>query len=81
MKIELIDDFAEKYPKLWSVRFNVLAGIASIFEAINAIGGYVLPALQGSVPLGTFAVIAALFTVAGLVARGIKQFWPETGDK
>lgn len=70
--MELIADFKKKYPRYWSVWLNVGAALLSILELLGNFGT-ILPSLQDSVPPGTFVALSIAFTLAGLVARAIKQ--------
>lgn len=70
--MQLIDDFKRKYPKYWSVWLHFAAGLLSALEILDRLG-LVLPLLDGMVPPGTFVALSLLFTVAGLIARALKQ--------
>lgn len=61
----LIDGWKAKFPKLWSVRFALLAALMSSIEV--GIGVY----LTGKPPL--FASLAALASFSAAVARIIVQ--------
>ena len=62
----LISNAKEVAQKAWSVR---LAALATTFAALDALQ----PLMQLVVPSGTFAIISALFGLATIVARFIKQ--------
>ena len=64
--MRLIPDFKSKFPKLWSVRLGVVAGLLSGVEVV-------LPFFESSMPRGWFALASFFFTVAAVVARAIAQ--------
>ncbi len=70
--MELITDFKKKYPRYWSVWLNVGAALLSVLELMGQFDA-ILPSFQDSVPPGTFVALSIVFTLAGLVARAIKQ--------
>lgn len=70
--MELIDDFKKRYPRYWSVWLNSAAAVLALLELLEQIGA-ALPALQGQLPAGTFAALSFAFTIAGLIARALKQ--------
>lgn len=73
----LIDDFKTKFPKLWSVRLNVLSVLLQICEVFNTFGPIFVPSLEPLVHPGIFAIIGILLGCSSLIARAIKQYWPE----
>jgi Kef-type K+ transport system membrane component KefB len=79
--MELIDDFKTKFPKLWSVRAQVVALLMSSLEMINLFGNLVLPFFETKLPPGLFLGLAVAANVAGIVLRGIKQVWPEVENE
>lgn len=64
--MRLIDDFGRVFPRLWSVRLAILAGLLSGLEVI-------LPMFPEVLPRGWFAVASFLVTCASIVARAIAQ--------
>lgn len=62
----LIPDFAQKFPKLWSVRLGLLAGFLSGLEVV-------LPLFESTVPKGWFAAASFLAAIAGVVSRAVVQ--------
>jgi hypothetical protein len=61
----LIEGWKEKFPKLWSVRFALLAAVMSSIEV--GIGVY----LNGKPPL--FATLASVAAFGGALARIVVQ--------
>jgi hypothetical protein len=78
--MKLIDDL-KNFPKMWSVWFGSISGLFSILEFVNAMG-YVLPLFESRFNPGTLALMAAVSALCGVIARAIKQFYPEvdSGD-
>lgn len=64
--MRLIDDFRSVFPRLWSVRLAILAGILSGIEVI-------LPLFSDAMPRGRFAIASFVVTMASIVARAIAQ--------
>lgn len=62
----LIPDFAQKFPKLWSVRLGLLAGFLSGLEVV-------LPMFEASIPKGWFAAASFIAAIAGVVSRAVVQ--------
>jgi len=65
MEIQLIDEAKKLFPKLWSVRLSLLAGLISSAEA--GVDTY----LTGKAPL--VAIAAALVAFAAAFARIVAQ--------
>lgn len=63
--VKLIDDWKQKFPKLWSVRLSLLAALASAIEAGFTYYAHGKP--------GTFAIIAGLISLGAAVARIVAQ--------
>ena len=70
--MQLIDDFKTKYPRYWSVWLNFGAGLLQVLALLEALG-MLLPSLQGAVPVWFYVTMSILCTLAGLIARAIKQ--------
>lgn len=64
--MRLIDDFGRVFPRLWSVRLAILAGLLSGLEVI-------LPLFPELLPRGWFAIASFVVTLASIVARAIAQ--------
>lgn len=64
--MNLIADWRRKFPKLWSVRFALLAAVLSGVEVA-------LPLFQDFIPRGPFAVLSLVAAVAAAVARIVAQ--------
>lgn len=64
--MELIPDFKQKFPKLWSVRLGVVAAVLSGLETI-------LPLFETAIPRGVFAGLSFIAVVAAVIARGVAQ--------
>lgn len=64
--MRLIDDFGRVFPRLWSVRLAILAGLLSGLEVI-------LPLFPELLPRGWFAIASFVVTMASIVARAIAQ--------
>ena len=64
--MKFIEDWQQKFPKLWSVRLSLLA---ALFGAVEV----VLPLFQTFVPRGTFAIVSAVVAIGAAVARVIAQ--------
>jgi hypothetical protein len=69
--MQLIDDAAD-YFKFWSTRLHLAALIFGALEVLSQLSD-ILPQLQGLLPAKTFVVLSGICTVAGLVARVLKQ--------
>jgi hypothetical protein len=63
--MQFIDDWKRQFPKLWSVRLSLLAGLAGAVES-----GYQIY-LTGQPPL--IALSATLLSLAAAIARIIAQ--------
>lgn len=75
--VQLIDDFRTKYFKFWSTRLHAIASVCSALEILNTLGPLFFPALEHFVPPGVMAAISFVFIMFGMLARGMKQVWPE----
>jgi hypothetical protein len=71
--MQLIDDFRANYPRYWSVWCHFAAGLLATLGLMEQLGISFLPLLQNSLPPVVFIALSILCTLAGLVARGIKQ--------
>ena len=77
----LIDDFKTKYPKYWSVWCHVAAAVLGVLGLLDQVG-VLIPLFQDKLSPAMFFGLSILCTLAGLVARAIKQsnLNPEGGD-
>lgn len=64
--MRLIDDFKHVFPRLWSVRLAILAGLLSGVEVL-------LPLFPEIMPRGCFAAASFVVTLAAIVARAVAQ--------
>lgn len=64
--MELIKDFRQTFPRLWSVR---LAAVASVLSAIEV----ALPVFSDAMPRGWFAGASFVVTLLAMMARAISQ--------
>lgn len=68
----LIDDFKTKYPRYWSVWCNVAAGLISVLGLLDFFG-VLLPLFETRLSPALYVGATFICTLAGLVARAIKQ--------
>jgi uncharacterized membrane protein YtjA (UPF0391 family) len=66
-KIHLIPEWRDVVKKAWSMRFMIIAGIASAVELIVALY------FQSIVPKGIFIVISLIATALGMFSRVVAQ--------
>ena len=62
----LIDDWKQKFPKLWSVRLALLSALLGVAELT-------LPLFQSFIPPMTFAVLSVSASLAAAIARIVAQ--------
>lgn len=62
----LIDDWKQKFPKLWSVRLALLSALLGVAELT-------LPLFQSFIPPMTFAVLSVAASLAAAIARIVAQ--------
>lgn len=62
----LIPNFRRTFPRLWSVRLGIIAGLFSGAEVV-------LPLLDTALPKGLFAALSFVAAVGGVIARAIQQ--------
>jgi hypothetical protein len=70
--MQLIDDLKTKYPRYWSVWCHVAAALLGVLGLADQLG-VVLPLFQDKLSPVMFFGLSILCTLAGLVARAIKQ--------
>lgn len=64
--MKLIDDWKQKFPKLWSVRLALLSALLGVAEMT-------LPLFQTFVPPMTFALLSVAASLSAAVARIVAQ--------